>query len=288
MRLQARLARQLGGPREGPARLGAGAEAELDPPLLVVGPREVGRAAQQLAQLARGGPQLARAAQRLGQAEAGQRRVGVEVEVTAQQPALGGAGELAVGAEQLLLKLALLVVQHRDLAEQREHQQVDAGAVGQALAVLLDEHDVGALGVRVGAQHQHRAVALADRQVVPGDPLARSQLGGDTRQLGQRPQRQRAGGQLEAVPLRPQQAGRGRQLAGRERGRIRGLTEHVQAVGRVAQAVLDAVDVVLDAAPVLGAEARRPAQAVRPAHGRILGAVRAVVAGASGHRCGAF
>ncbi|MCY1007197.1 hypothetical protein OV079_16865 [Nannocystis pusilla] len=248
---QARLGGQLGGLAEGGDRVAGLAVAEADAAELEVAPHEVGGAAQQLAQLLGRAAQLAGAAQRLGQAEAGQRGVGVEVEVAPQHPALGRGAELAVVAEQVGLVLAVLVEQDRELAEEGQDHAVDRGGARQALAVLLDEDDVGALGVRVGGEDEEVAPALADDAVTRVQPAVGGGGLGGPGVLGQRVDPRLAAAEVDAVVGGPQQGDVGREAGGGEGPRVGRSSGVVKALGGVAQAVLDAVEVVQDAPALL-------------------------------------
>ncbi|MEZ4450076.1 MAG: hypothetical protein R3B09_11420 [Nannocystaceae bacterium] len=252
-RLEPLVVGELGGPREGLGGPGI-AEEERDPAALVVGPREVGRAAEELPELAGGRPGLAVAPERLREAEAGERRVGIEVEVATEEATRRRRQELALLVEDVLAELAVVAVEHRDLAEEREDQPLDRRRVGRAGAVLLDEDDVGALGPRIGGEHQEVRAALPDHPIAVEDPPLGAGGRGRLRLVADR-QDQRLGiGEVDPVPALPEHRRRLAEARAPERPRIGRRARAVEPFGRVTQAILDPIEGRLDLSTPAGGE----------------------------------
>ena len=249
---QARVVGEAGGGGEVGGGGGALVGEEVDAPALVVAPGEVGGAAEELLEFGEGAAELPLAPERLGEAEAGERRVGVEVEVAAEQAALDLRAELAVVAVEVVAELAVVAVEDRDLAEEGEDHALDAGGVGEPRAVLLDEDDVGALRPGVGGEDEEIAAALADHAIVGTNTTFLSGQVGGAALVGEGEEEGLGVGEVEAVPARPEGGRAGREAGAGEGDGIGGVGGAVQAVGGVAQAILDAVEVSLDLAAVGG------------------------------------
>ncbi len=108
----------------------------------------------QLPQLRGRSPKLAKAPKRERQTESSERRILVEIEVTAEHATLNRRQEFAVIAVEFLAKLSVLVVEDRDLTEHRQHQALDRRRVGLTATILFDQDHVSSLRKGIGGEHK--------------------------------------------------------------------------------------------------------------------------------------
>jgi len=200
----------------------------------------------QLLELCLRGPQLSVPPQREREAKPGERSVGIEVEVATEQSTLDRWHQLTIVAIELIAELALLVVEDRDLAEQREDQALDSGRVRQASAVLLDEDHIGTLGEGIRREDEEIATTLTDHAVALDDPPFAQRQRGRSLLLVDRRDLYFRTGEIEAVPTLPEQLRLEGELRPVELSPRRRRANTMQPVVGVLETILNSVEHRLD------------------------------------------